>query len=525
MPPSVPTPTVALAIRLIKQHWQKPVKWAEQQSVKSRHKRDYMVPSKAMFNDPLWQKQWYIVSTTDILPSLVLAPFSRAQSDGRNGNTALPKLDLNVVSVWKKNITGKGVVVCILDDGIHEPKASYDLNDNDADPFPRYDPTNENKHGTRCAGEISMTANNGMCGVGVAYNAKIAGVRMLDGTVTDEVEGDALAMALEHVDVYSASWGPNDDGKTVEGPGALALKALKKGITEGRNGKGVIYAWASGNGGHLKDNCDCDGYTGSIYTISINSASQQQHTPWYAEKCASTMATTYSSGAYNDQRICSTDLHNECTHGHTGTSAAAPLAAAIFALVLEANADVTWRDMQHIVTWTAEYSSLKDNDGWMQNGAGFMVNPNFGFGLLNANAMVELADPRTWRRVPEKMICVVTSINSNLPVEVSSGQELEVVIHSSGCHTRTLLLSVRPNDRSTVGFQNWTFMSTHNWGEDPHGEWKLIVRDKAGANNTGQINSLQLVLHGTQQLPYHVLQAGGRRIYNHNYNDVIETRM
>lgn len=67
----------------------------------------------------------------------------------------------------------------------------------------------------------------------------------------------------------------------------------------------MIYAWASGNGGRLGDNCDCDGYTGSIYTISINSASQHQHTPWYAEKCASTIASAYSSGAYNDQRIVS----------------------------------------------------------------------------------------------------------------------------------------------------------------------------------------------------------------------------
>lgn len=67
----------------------------------------------------------------------------------------------------------------------------------------------------------------------------------------------------------------------------------------------MLYVWASGNGGRLGDNCDCDGYTGSIYTISISSASQAQHTPWYAEKCASTMATTYSSGAYDDQRIVS----------------------------------------------------------------------------------------------------------------------------------------------------------------------------------------------------------------------------
>lgn len=55
---------------------------------------------------------------------------------------------------------------------------------------------------------------------------------MLDGTVTDELEGDALAMNHKYVDIYSASWGPNDDGKTVEGPGVLAQKAFVKGITE-----------------------------------------------------------------------------------------------------------------------------------------------------------------------------------------------------------------------------------------------------------------------------------------------------
>ncbi len=29
----------------------------------------------------------------------------------------------------------------------------------------------------RCAGEIAMVANNEVCGVGVAYNAKIGGIR------------------------------------------------------------------------------------------------------------------------------------------------------------------------------------------------------------------------------------------------------------------------------------------------------------------------------------------------------------
>jgi len=130
------------------------------------------------YDDDYWNNQWYLF---DSRPSI-----------------DLPKLDLHVIPVWAKNITGQGVVVTILDDGLehnhtdlwanYDPEASYDFNDKDGDPFPRYDFTNENKHGTRCAGEIAMMANNKKCGVGVAYNAKIGGLRMLDGKVTDSLE-------------------------------------------------------------------------------------------------------------------------------------------------------------------------------------------------------------------------------------------------------------------------------------------------------------------------------------------------
>lgn len=57
---------------------------------------------------------------------------------------------------------------------------------------------------------------------------------MLDGKITDRVESEALNHGIDHVDVYSASWGPNDDGKTVEGPGRLAQAALQRGIKEVR---------------------------------------------------------------------------------------------------------------------------------------------------------------------------------------------------------------------------------------------------------------------------------------------------
>lgn len=64
--------------------------------------------------------------------------------------------------------------------------------------------------------------------------------------------------------------------------------------------------------------------------------------------CSSTLATTYSSGNTNEKQVITTDLHHSCTSSHTGTSASAPLAAGIAALVLEANPNLTWRDLQHI---------------------------------------------------------------------------------------------------------------------------------------------------------------------------------
>lgn len=56
---------------------------------------------------------------------------------------------------------------------LQDPEASYDVNGNDSDPMPR--DNGDNKHGTRCAGEVAGVAFNNFCGVGVAYNASIGG--------------------------------------------------------------------------------------------------------------------------------------------------------------------------------------------------------------------------------------------------------------------------------------------------------------------------------------------------------------
>ena len=89
-------------------------------------------------SDPYWKHMWYL-----------------------NGEG---KLNMNVQGAWDQGISGRGVAVTILDDGIekdhpdlienYDPLASTDINDNDSDPNPRYDFSDSNRHGTRCAGQV-----------------------------------------------------------------------------------------------------------------------------------------------------------------------------------------------------------------------------------------------------------------------------------------------------------------------------------------------------------------------------------
>uniref|UniRef100_A0A670J3W3 SPC3 n=1 Tax=Podarcis muralis TaxID=64176 RepID=A0A670J3W3_PODMU len=387
------------------------------------------------------------------------------------------------------------------------------------------------RHGTRCAGEVAASANNSHCIVGIAYNARIGGVRMLDGDVTDMVEAKSLSLNPQHIHIYSASWGPDDDGKTVDGPASLTRQAFENGVRTGRNSLGSIYVWASGNGGRSKDHCSCDGYTNSIYTISISSTAESGRKPWYLEECASTLATTYSSGESYDRKIITTDLRQRCTDSHTGTSASAPMAAGIIALALEANRLLTWRDIQHIIVRTSRAGHLIAND-WKTNGAGYKVSHLYGFGLMDAEAMVIEAEK--WTTVPPQHVCTfvdtsayngVRSIykatgcadNANhhviylehvvVRITVTHPRRGDLAIYlTSPSGTKSQLLANRLFDHSMEGFKSWEFMTTHCWGEKAAGDWILEIYDTPSqlrnVKTPGKLKEWSLVLYGTSVQPY-----------------------
>ncbi|XP_033615631.1 proprotein convertase subtilisin/kexin type 4 isoform X2 [Fukomys damarensis] len=482
------------------------VRWFEQQTVRRRVKRSLEVPT-----DPWFPRQWYM-------------------------NNEMP-LDLNILQSWAQGLTGRGVVISILDDGIekdhpdlwanYDPLASYDFNDYDPDPQPRYTPSNKNRHGTRCAGEVAAMANNGFCGAGVAFNARIGGVRMLDGTITDVIEAQSLSLQPQHIHIYSASWGPEDDGRTVDGPGILTHEAFLHGVTHGRGGLGTLFVWASGNGGLRYDNCNCDGYTNSIHTISVGSATRQGRVPWYSEACASILTTTFSSGLATDPQIVTTDLYHQCTDEHTGTSASAPLAAGMIALALEANPFLTWRDTQHLVVRASKPAHLQAED-WSTNGVGRQVSHHYGYGLLDAALLVDLA--RTWLSTQPQRKCAVEVVLAPLPIllrmrveknvsacggshryirslehvqvqlslSYSRRGDLEISL-TSPMGTRSTLVAIRPLDNSSQGYHNWMFMSTHFWDENPQGLWALGLWNKGYYFNTGTLHRCTLLLYGTAE--------------------------
>lgn len=172
-------------------------------------------------------------------------------------------------------------------------EGSWDFNGPDPSSYPK-PRLADDRHGTRCAGEVAARRND-KCGVGVAYNANVSGIRILSADITEVDEAASITYGYQVNQIYSCSWGPADDGRTVDGPPPLVAKAFREGIERGRGGLGSIYVFATGNGGGFMDNCNFDGYTNSLYTITIGAIDRQNNHPQYSETCSAQLAVTYSS--------------------------------------------------------------------------------------------------------------------------------------------------------------------------------------------------------------------------------------
>ena len=440
-------------------------------------------------NEPLWGMQWHLHDFR--FPANFTAPTAA---------------HISVVDAWLSGALGERTYVAIVDDGLQSlhpdlktnfnAQGSYDFNYDKPD----VTPTNYDAHGTEVAG-TAAAGINAACGCGVAPLARVAGIRLLaENTFTDEQEALALSYMDQLNQIYSNSWGPDDDGERIEGPGELTRAAMREAVTSGRNGRGVIYVWSAGNGRQKGDNCNFDGYANSRYTIAVPAVTCLGKGAPYSEDCSANVVSAPSNSATKDNpyQIVTTDLMGEagvsrtdCSTTFGGTSAAAPIVAGVVALMLSARPALGWRDVQAVLIHSADAIDA-ESATWQRNGGGLLYSHTYGFGRVNASRAVELA--RTWLLYPPDDVELVgpttwftanatqsvTTVVSSIRVEsvavvvtarVSRRGHLALWLTSpSGMVSRLAPYRVRD---ASADINAWSFGSVAHWEETSAGDWTL----------------------------------------------------
>ena len=446
-------------------------------------------------NDPQFPSQWHLVNTN--------------QAGGLSG----VGIDANVTAAWQL-FTGTNVRIGIVDDGLqinhpdlvanmptNVPTLHRDWNDaSTSDPSPGVN----NPHGTACAGVAAAKGGNNLGVSGAAPDATLVGMRLIAASVTDRQEGEAFAWQSSLIEIKSNSWGPVDSGRIIAGPGSLASAALQTASSSGRGGLGTVFLWAAGNGGTW-DNSNYDGYANSIYAIAVSAISDQGVASYYSERGGNIALCAPSNGGR--QGITTTDLtglsgyeSGDYTSLFGGTSSSCPLVAGVAALVLQANPSLGWRDVKEILMRSATKVD-NGNTTWVNNAAGISFSSQYGGGMVNASAAVEMA--QDWENllpmvsatgqagpinlaIPDNNAAGVLANVSITPafrvesvaVTVSAlhlwrGDLAVSVISPSGTEVQLTTMRLDSADH----LNNVTFTTPHFTGEKSNGTWKVRVAD------------------------------------------------
>ena len=482
---------------------------------------------RALPNDPLVANQWHI----------------------KRSGSAVAGSDMNIESTWNfpsaTGNRGAGIRIGIIDDGLQtahpdlapnvDSTNDKDWNGNDLDP----NPGTGDDHGTACAGNAAAKGNNSLGVTGSAPDATLVGMRLIAAATTDAQEAEAMSYLPDLIQVKSNSWGPNDTGTILEGPGPLTLAALQAAATTGRGNKGSIILWAGGNGGDVGDNSNYDGYANSIYTIAIGATDSAGRRAYYSEPGSNLVVCAPSSGVTGTLGITTTDRTGtlgyntassasggDYANDFGGTSSATPSAAGVVALMLGKNPNLGWRDVQEILIRTAV--KPPGSTGWVTNPAGLAFNHDFGAGLIDATAAVNLAT--TWTNLAAQTSATSSqtglsaAIPNNNPVGVTRTFDLaasnirveHVTLTLSATHTARGNLEITltsPGGMSSTlaavhsdtgdNYSNWTFSSVRDWGELSTGTWTLKVADLSATGNTtgGTLTAASLKVFGSPATP------------------------
>ena len=465
-----------------------------------------------------------------------------------------PDRDSRVQGAWSRDITGSGVTIGIVDDGLdtaHPDLApnyvasdSWNFGENSPNPDPVY--PNDN-HGTAVSGVAAARGGNGLGVTGAAPWARLAGLRVdFEGGSTVAAFVDATKYhsfgTNRNIRVKNHSYGsstPFDNESAeraalVESAGAGTIHCVSAGNSrnepvEDSNRRGKSSSPCVINVAALA----CSGifatYSGFGACVFVTAPSSSQRTN---ELEITTTDRAGTNGYTNYKRPDNPFPNQDYTADFGGTSSATPLVAGIMALGVQANTNLEIRLAKHLLARSCDRVDPDDttatsDGGWRTNGAGFCFNQNYGFGKINADRFTALARQYTGV-TPE----VVQGDDAPVPVgalispgarvsrafTLTNQSPLEVVemrldfaatvLRDIEAHltspqgTRSRLLMSCPSDTSTAAasLTNWFLTSHAFFGENPAGTWTVTVLNK-GDNKDATWSAYQFIAHMGQAIP------------------------
>jgi subtilisin family serine protease len=490
--------------------------------------------------DTYFHKQWYLLNT--------------GQSGGLAG------IDLNVTGVWA-DYTGRGVTVAVYDDGVEYTHPDLDDNYNfkllhgkkfDAAHYETY-----HQHGTHVSGVIAAE-RNGIGTVGVAYDAQITGINMSSPGIPEGLLSfpPDFYSALPKFDITNHSY-------VTDGRSALFSEQFSLAADTGRDGLGTLHFASAGNfkfgtfGNerfqYLADEnvwADIDSVT-VVAAVGHHGFITDFSSPGHSVLISGLGNQTVDSGIWTPDPIGSAGWSDgtyelpqnsdpDYTADFGGTSAAAPMVAAVAALMLEANPDLGWRDVQSILALSARHMGsavgtapeLDELHSWAFNGAdnwnggGLHYSPDYGFGLVDALAAVRLAETWEDQQTSENLVLApdagVWSGSLAIPgatadgpgdwvhftIDVTAALNIETLrINVVGVENTALRLLLTSPGGAQFQITNGlgSFYTTDAGtkinafrGEDAQGQWTVSVQDRLAGDLSETLTQVSLSFTGSQ---------------------------
>ena len=306
--------------------------------------------------DNLLKHQWYFRNTGKIID----ADYFRIKKSA----------DARILDAWERlgSMGSSDITIAVIDSGFD--LSHPDLRDKVYKPFDYWNQTSvleegnpDYTHGTPCA-SVALAASNGRGIVGAAPNARFMPFNGLSYSL--QATEQMFNYCIRHgADIISCSWGTTELQYNLN---TLKEKAITKAAKEGRNGKGCVILYATGN----EDLDYVNFYSAHPDVIAVGACNSSDEHSSYSNRGKEISVVAPSDGGWpviaarawwdngidgriGQQRYWADGVDRGQHYKHFGgTSSATPLVAGICALMLSANPGLTAREVKDILQRTAD---------------------------------------------------------------------------------------------------------------------------------------------------------------------------